>query len=633
MILAVDTETTGPDFFHGCRPFMITACNGTHEWCWEGEVDPNNREVHWHDSVLASAQQVLDDAETIVFHNTTFDMRALWSIGLRTNFWSKIEDTLVAAHCINSAKKTTEHKLVGRTLGLKDLAFEYLGFPDDDEKDLQAAVVRERNSPKGRDIARFRHPHFPGASKNTSWSKLDYWLAPELCRIYALKDVHRTISLWKIFKPAIKSTGLWNQYRTRAELLEVSYEIQTTGRFFDRDKANKALNHYQGIMEKSRQLMKSASGITYRFDPNKPDHLVDFLHNRLNIPVDRKTDKGKPATNKETIKYYQDVHNIPALDSLDKYKRAQKKANDCIAYLHWTIGDSRTHSNLNITGTRETRQSSSSPNDQNVNRLIKSLFGPPPGKVWICTDMVNIELCIWAYSVGNRKLIDIFESGKSVHQFIMSLIFPDEYALYPAASSVPKSQWTPEVVSILDCYKNVKAGNFARIYAATDSKTNNTYHGGKTDRNYCAIIDKELPGIREFTISRAKMCETNFSRHKQFAVTTLGGYMLSVPPNEPYKAANFYVQGSAGWIMGEAMLAWYRHPMYNRYDCHMNSQVHDGLDTEVDIIPQLSKIIAAKIACIEDAGLKYLGTCGATYELLYNTQDKDHPLLDTLIKH
>jgi hypothetical protein len=59
MILAVDCETNGPDFFHGCRPFMITACNGTHEWCWEGEVDPNNREVHWNDSVLASVQQVL----------------------------------------------------------------------------------------------------------------------------------------------------------------------------------------------------------------------------------------------------------------------------------------------------------------------------------------------------------------------------------------------------------------------------------------------------------------------------------------------------------------------------------------------------------------------------------------------
>ena len=630
MILAVDTETTGPDFFHGCKPFMITACNGTHEWCWEGEVDPKTREVYWDDYVLASAQSVMDDASSIVFHNTTFDMRALWSIGISiSSFWSKIEDTLVAAHCVNSAKKTTEHKLVGRTLGLKDLAFEYLGFPDDDEKDLQAAVVRERSSPKGRDIARFRHPHFPGASKNTPWSKLDYWLAPDLCRIYALKDVHRNICLWKIFKPAIISAGLWNQYRTRADLLEVSYEIQTTGRFFDRDKATKALDHYQRIMEKSRQIMKSASGITYRFDPNKPDHLVDFLHNRLDIPIDRRTDNGKPSTSKETIKYYQDIHNIPALEELDKYKRAQKKANDCIAYLHWTIGDSRTHSNLNITGTRETRQSSSSPNDQNVNRLIKSLFGPPPGKVWICTDMVNIELCIWAYSVGNRKLIDIFESGKSVHQFIMSLIFPDEYALYAAASSVPKSSWTQDVISILECYKNVKAGNFARIYGATDSKTNNTYHGGKTDRNYCAIIDKELPGIREFTLSRAKMCEENFSRHKHFGVSTMGGYRLSVPPNEPYKAANFYVQGSAGWIMGEAMLAWYRHPLYNRYDCHMNSQVHDGLDTEVSIIPQLPEIIAAKIACIENAGLKYLGTCGATYELLYNPQDK--PLIDNIL--
>lgn len=628
MILAVDTETTGPDFFHGCKPFMITACDGQYDYIWEGEVDPKNREVHWDSWVLDEVQHLIDKCSTLIFHNTTFDMRALYSIGIKVgNWWSKIDDTLVAAHALNSAKNTNDHKNVGRTLGLKDLSLEYLGYPADDEADLKQGVVQERQKSRHVDIARFRHPHFPGLPKNTPWSRLDYWLCPDLCRKYAKHDARRTWLLWKVFKPALFQEGTWEQYRTRTKLLEISYEIQTYGRFFYREKAERGLKHFREEMEKARLNMKHAGQILYKFDPNKPDHLVDLLHNKLNIPVYATTEKGKPKTNKETIKYYQDTLDIPALNDLDKYKRAQKKANDCESYLYWTLGDSRTHSNLNVTGTRETRQSSSSPNDQNVNKLIKNLFGPPPGYVRICTDMVNIELCIWAYSVGNKRLIEIFESGQSVHQMIMSIIFPNEYEIYKVAKNVPKEQWDESVYHVMNAYTRVKNGNFARIYGATNNKTNTTYHGSKTDIDYCAKIDKEFPGIKEFTISRTKMCEQNFIKHKRFAVTCPGGYMLSVPPNEPYKASNFFVQGGAGWIMGEAMILWYNHPLYNRYDCHMDSQVHDGLDTEAAIIPQLPEIIAAKTKCIQDAGKKYLGTCGVSFELQVHPSDKKHPLL------
>ena len=44
-MLGIDTETTGLDLHHGCKPFLITTCNEKFEQhCWEWEVDPITRE-------------------------------------------------------------------------------------------------------------------------------------------------------------------------------------------------------------------------------------------------------------------------------------------------------------------------------------------------------------------------------------------------------------------------------------------------------------------------------------------------------------------------------------------------------------------------------------------------------------
>jgi uncharacterized protein YprB with RNaseH-like and TPR domain len=46
--IAIDTETTGLDLRHGCKAFMVTACDEKGKtWVWQGTVDPLDRMVHW----------------------------------------------------------------------------------------------------------------------------------------------------------------------------------------------------------------------------------------------------------------------------------------------------------------------------------------------------------------------------------------------------------------------------------------------------------------------------------------------------------------------------------------------------------------------------------------------------------
>ena len=506
------------------------------------------------------------------------------------------------------------------------MCVEYLDYWDDDEKALAHAVklAIEHARREGYCVAKEGHPHFPGLKKaNSKFWKMDYWLAPEACAKYAIGDVERTWLLWKkAMLPGLYQDMLYDQYVFRRQLLKIAYDMQTYGRYFDAPAAEELRNKLYREAEQLRQRIRMSAGITYKFDPGKKAHLTDLIHKRLNIPVMYKDKKGQPRMHKEAVKAYIERYDAKPLVDLAKYKQKLKQAGDLDSYLAWIDENFRTHSSLNICGTRETRQSSSGPNDQNVIKILLKLMVPPPGKLVLAVDMVNIELRIWAYLVGSKRLIELFERGESVHLMIMSLIFPNEFRIYEKIKDKPKKDMTADELEVAGCYGRVKNGNFSRIYGATDKKTNETYHGGKASVNYCAIIDQHVPEIKSFFDACRKECFAMYAKYKQFSIKTLSGYRLDVPPDEPYKAANFKIQGTAGIIMSEAQIMWANHIVYRNFDCHMVSQVHDGLDTEIPICDDIPTIVEAKLNCIRQAGMKYIPTCEATYSLLYNPVDE-----------
>jgi len=646
MILAVDTETTGTDSFHGCRPFLVTACDGVYDYTWEGSVHPYTREVFFEDGEIDLLQKYLDQATTLVFHNTQFDMRMLSSIGIKIDhLWRKVEDTLVAAHAINSAKETEnkdkKKKPVGRSLGLKDLSIEYLGYFDDDEKRLELAVRAKVDAARkmGYRVAKEGDPHFPGIKKNgTSFWKMDYWLAPTEVKEYGSHDARRTLALWSPFKDSLIRDGLWEVYRKRMKLLRIAYDMQTYGKFFYTPLAEEKLNELDDQIKRCKTAIRNLSGLNYAFDSDKKEHLKDLLFNYLKITPEYFT-KGRnpqPQVDKAAIEAYTKKYSdTKCLQYLARLRKLIKRRTDILSYIRWTDENSRLHSNLNVTGTRETRQSSSSPNDQNFERMMRAILtGPPPGSVWISTDMVNIELRIWAYSVNNKELIQKFEQGYSVHEMIMEIIYPEEFKLIKLVKKIPEKDLTKDQLHIVNCYGYVKNGNFALIYGGSKNKVNMTYYGGKKNPpDYISKIDKQFPGIQDFTKSRIEMCEENLKRFGTYSVITLGGYRLEVPTDEPFKACNFYIQGGAGLIMTDCMIDWSEHPTYFKHDCHMFSQVHDSLDTEVKITEHLRKIIKDKLECMSNAGKKYIPTCDISYKLVVHSSDKENPIIKDLLEN
>lgn len=598
MILAVDTETTGTDFWHGCRAFMVSACDGENSYVWSAKVDPYDRsKVTWNPKDLKEIQKLLDSAKRLVFHNTKFDMRALEFAGLETDaWWGKIDDTIIAHHCLASGDKHS----------LKYLAFKYLGWYNDNEKDLGREVQAARAKNKDYDIAKEGHPCFPGVKgQKISWWKMDYWLCMEEVLKYATSDVEMTWILHNTFQEALKSNGLLEQYKLRCKLLLIAYEMEKTGLSLDVDQTFQEIKTLKLKSEHLRKKIETLCNYKYHWDPSDTKDLYNFLHIKLGLPVVFETETGRPSLNKTAIEYYIESNpDKPALKLYSTLKRTSSQISYLESYTRWiNQKTNRIHSSVWITGTRETRQSTSDPNTQNIDKKLRHIFQPPPGYSWLELDMVNIEMRIWAYMVGNKELIEVFETTGSVHLLIGSIIYPELY-----------NELGPIKFKQTQQYDWVKGGNFSIIYGATEYTADKTY---KKFGSYKKISSR-FPEVPKFSQRCADEAEKNYKWYNSPYVTTHGGYTLEVPLDNIYKAANYKVQGSAGWIMLESMIEVDRNQDFMNAGCSIVQQVHDSLAIEVKTSKLNDDLIASIVKSMEAPGLKYMPTSKVSFTVRHS---------------
>jgi DNA polymerase I-like protein with 3'-5' exonuclease and polymerase domains len=345
-LIALDTETTGLDLWHGCRPFYVSTVDdaGTIR-CWEWDVDPLTRTPAIPKKDIAEITKLIQ-AHTkpkiknrgIVFHNAKFDLRALDLIGVTLPPWDCVHDTCIASHALSSQ---SSHKL-------KDLAQIHLGIPTDDESDLREAVqaARRYGRKHGWRVAKANDPHWP-AMKNTpkgktggdSWWACDMWMpravakaewkqandpgsewsppgfrcpgehAPDenppghlwwtVCAKYGTTDAERTILLWKLFKDGLESEGLWDQYEARRRMVKITYKIETRGIYTTEQRIADAAVEYVADAEQTRKVCLSLAD--HKIDNLKsPKQLQAVLFAEWQVPVERRTQTGY-STKKEDL--------------------------------------------------------------------------------------------------------------------------------------------------------------------------------------------------------------------------------------------------------------------------------------------------------------------------------------------
>ncbi len=609
-IASMDTEANGLDTYHGCRPYLVSACTGKHNYVWKGEVDPSSREVHWRRSEILDLLDFINECQELVFHNHNFDVRMIATLGipltpnairnLHNHFQSKhihlpkkfprTHDTMLSSHCICSGSRK-----VGHPHGLKELMIKYFGYDNSDEDFLQSETVSARNQADSTvQKAKVGHPHFP-ASTDSSWAQ-DMWMAYGPMLYYGVRDVERTFLLHKALMEYLYELKLDKQYLFRMRLLRVFYDMQTAGINYYANKAQRIVKELDNQIPQLVELMRTEAGIAWAFDPASRDHLDFFLYSALKLPEINTTDTGKRSTDDATLKIFEeDYEHLKAIRYFRNWRKATKKRTDINTYIKWAepnhtppihikIGESprqpvkpltlheerpnnltllsdnlgivkyddlyqswKIHSNIHTAGTKWTRQTTSDPNQQNFDKLLAFLFGPEEGFIQLYLDVVNIELRIWAYEVGAENLIKAFEAGESVHIIIAKILYPE--MIERLGISAFKETRT---------YTNCKSGTFARIYGSGVKKCNDTYGVA----NACAIIDEMCPEIGMYFKTLTAQMENNADIFGYPCIFTRQGYKLDVPIGKGYAVPNARIQGTAALIVQEMQIEVSRHPTY-----------------------------------------------------------------------
>tara|TARA_R100001086_G_scaffold248981_2_gene187289 strand:+ start:19616 stop:21556 length:1941 start_codon:yes stop_codon:yes gene_type:complete len=568
MYIALDTETTGIDLFHGAKPFAVSTCDekGITNF-WEWEVDPTTRQpIIYQDDIEDLCDYI--DGSTLIFHNIKFDVRALRNIGINLEFknispymtgkWNSspledhkaeatlegFEDTLLASHVCDSSEPH----------GLKYLAEEYIGILDLDEEELLEEVRSARRVAKARDWK------VGSTLANVSSVHCDYWLPKavntesNVLETYSVQDAVRTMLLWKMYEQVIKRDKLDNQYQIRKSLIPISYRMESRGvtlkprtlqseidRYSDRA-IEEEVNCYEIAVKRKlvgEELNVRSSKQLQNVLYGDPEASNVSQRRGLGCPPISYTSTGI-STSADTLRTLHDSHvkkNSPAhkfLESLLTYKKSQTCSQYLTSYQNLMGKESKRHvlhPSFNQTGTRTTRWSSSNPNGQNIGSggkdafgnevndyCLRDVFGPPTGYCWYAADYSQLELRILAVLAQEQKLIDAFERDEDIHSL------------------------TADLCGI--SRKAAKGVNYGLIYGAGKAKLE--LMTGK--KGFDKVFKEAYPGISQF------MSATTKQVNQKGFVKTIGGYRLIVPPEKPYIGTNYTIQGSAGDILNLAMI-------------------------------------------------------------------------------
>lgn len=323
-------------------------------------------------------------------------------------------------------------------------------------------------------------------------------------------------------------------------------------------------------IQELEQLIYSQAG--EEFNINSPKQLGAILFEKMGIPGGKKTKTGYSTAADILEKLAMDQ---PIVKNILEYRQLAKLKSTYADGLGNVIEkDGRIHTTFNQTITATGRISSTEPNLQNIpvrmelGRLIRKVFVPEDGFVFLDADYSQIELRVLAHMSGDEKLIQAYKEAQDIHRLTASQVF-----------HVPFE----EVTSLQR--RNAKAVNFGIVYGISSFGLSQDL--SITRKEAAEYIDKYFetyPKIKGFLDSKVQEGKENGY------VATMFGRRRPVPE---LKSSNFMqrsfgervamnspIQGTAADIIKIAMNRVYSRMKQEGLSSRLVLQVHDELLVE-----------------------------------------------------
>lgn len=404
----------------------------------------------------------------------------------------------------------------------------------------------------------------------------------------AFKVCYEVYTAWaaaEILQKELKETGMWNLFREiEMPLVFTLYDMEQNGVKVEAEEL-KAYGERLGvrIRELEQEIWQDAGE---EFNINSPKQLGVILFEKMGLKGGKKTKTGYSTAADVLDKLAPDY---PIVKKILEYRQLAKLKSTYADGLAAFIGeDGRIHGKFNQTITATGRISSTEPNLQNIpvrmelGRLIRKVFVPEDGYVFVDADYSQIELRVLAHCSGDKSLIEAYKEQRDIHRITASQVFHTPF---------------DEVTDLQR--RNAKAVNFGIVYGISSfGLSQDLSITRKEAAQYIEQYFKTYPGIKTFLDDAVKHAK------EQGYVTTLFGRRRPVPELSSSNfmqrsfgervAMNSPIQGTAADIMKIAMIGVNRRLKEEGLRSRLVLQVHDELlieafETETEQVKAILK--------------------------------------------
>ena len=405
------------------------------------------------------------------------------------------------------------------------------------------------------------------------------------------------VQAYGTLKKRLEETGMDRLFdEIEMPLVYALYDMEKAGIAVEKDALAEYGSRLTGRIDELEKNIYELAGES--FNINSPKQLGIILFEKLGLPFAKKTKTGysTSADILEKLRTYD-----PIVGQILEYRQLTKLKSTYADGLGNVIGeDGRIHSTFNQTITATGRISSTDPNLQNIpvrmelGRLIRKVFVPEEGFVFLDADYSQIELRVLAHMSGDEKLIQAYREAEDIHRLTASQVFHVSL---------------DEVTSLQR--RNAKAVNFGIVYGISSFGLSQDL--SITRKEAAAYIEKYFetyPKIKGFLDGLVK------DGKEHGYVTTMFGRRRPVPE---LKSSNFMqrsfgervamnspIQGTAADIIKIAMNHVYERMKKEGLRSRLVLQVHDELliETKKEEIEEVSRILEEEMKGAADLAVE-----------------------------
>ena len=566
---AIDTETSSLDTMTADLLGISLSCEEG-EGCYipiQHSYEGMPEQLSLSTIVKTLGEAISNNQTKLVGQNLKFDLPILNRHGIKVTEF--LGDTMLMSYVLNST---------GTRHGLDRMAVHYLQYQPMKYEEVAGSASKQIN---------FAQVEIPAAT------------------FYAAEDADITFRLFNLLdKKLQKEPKLINLLKTlEYPMLKSLLRVETNGAKIN---TNMLAEYSKELGLKIDKLSKTAFKMAgEEFNMDSPKQLVEILYNKLELPVLKKTPKGQPSTNEDTLQRLAEEYELPKV--IIQYRGLAKlKSTYTDSLINIQHPDTkRIHTSYQQAVTSTGRLSSTEPNLQNIpiktaeGRKIREAFVAEKGNVLISADYSQIELRIMAHLSGDKNLTHAFNNNIDVHSATASEIF-----------DVPLEEVTT------DHRRSAKAINFGLIYGM--SAFGLTRQLGIPRHEAQAYLDtyfERYTGVREYMDSTKELAKKNL-----YVETILGRKLHVTEINASNglrrqaaerAAINAPLQGSAADIIKKAMIDVDEWIGEDNPNIKMIMQVHDELIFEVkkdfaeealtNVISLMERAVKLDIPLIVDA--------------------------------